>query len=205
RLDDTGLVALDMEPIFVMPEGDHGDRMIEAAAALDVGNLLVVSRGVSDEQFTDRFGELCDLALPHGIGCSVEFMRFMSVKDLPQTLGVLDAANRANGGVLIDNLHLDRTGGTVDDVRTISPARLPYAQLCDAPRAAPHDLYTEAVDGRLTLGAGGLPVGQLVDALPAHTSLSMEIRSAALRADFPDATDRARHVLQTTRRALGLD
>ncbi len=209
RLDDTGLVALDMEPIFVTPEGDHGDRIVEAAAAVGARNLLVVSRGVSDELFAERFGELCDLAVPHGIGCSVEFMRFMSVQDLPQALRILDATRRPNGGVLIDNLHLDRTGGTVDDVGSIDPVRLPYLQLCDAPAAppstAPADLVTEALDGRLVLGDGALAILDLVAALPAHTALSMEIRSAALRSDFPDPTERARHVLDTSLRALQPD
>ena len=32
RLDDTGLIALDMEPVFVTPAGDHGEAVIEAAA-----------------------------------------------------------------------------------------------------------------------------------------------------------------------------
>ena len=84
RLDDTGLIALDMEPIFVTPDGDHGNAVIEAAATVGARNLLVVSRGVDDDRFVDRFGELCDLAAAHGIGCSLEFMAFMSIRDLPQ-------------------------------------------------------------------------------------------------------------------------
>jgi sugar phosphate isomerase/epimerase len=149
RLDDTGLIALDMEPIFVTPDGDHGDAMIEAAATVGARNLLVVSRGVDDDRFADRFGELCDLAADHGIGCSLEFMRFMSVRTLPQSLEVLERVDRPNAAVLIDLLHLDRTGGTVADVAAIDASMLPYVQLCDAPRRAPEDLYTEAIDGRL--------------------------------------------------------
>ena len=217
RLDDTGLVALDMEPIFVMPDGggsgtgetgsvtDDGERIIEAAATIGARNLLVVSRGVNDAQFTERFGELCDTAAAHGIGCSVEFMAFMSVQTLPHAVAVLDAVDRPNGNVLIDNLHLARTGGSVADVAAVDPVRLPYVQLCDAPATAPDDvagLVTEALDLRLNLGDGDLPVNVLVDALPAHTALSMEVRSAALRRDFPDPSDRARHVLTITRAAL---
>ena len=202
RLDDTGLVALDMEPIFVTPDGDHGERMIDAAAAVGARNLLVVSRGVDDDRFIDRFGELCDLAATHGIGCSLEFMAFMSIRDLTQAIEVLDAVDRPNAGVLIDNLHLARTGGTVADVAAIDPARLPYAQLCDAPAAPPEQLVVEALDGRLTLGAGELPVTELVGVLPTHTALSLEVRSAQLRSVYPDPTDRARHVLSTTRTAL---
>ncbi len=205
RLDDTGLVALDMEPIFVTPDGDHGARIIEAAAVVGARNLLVVSRGVDDAAFTERFAALCDAAAPHGIGCSVEFMAFMSVKTLPQALVVLDAVDRPNGHVLIDHLHLARTGGTVADVAAIDPTRLPYVQLCDAPTVAPPDiggLVTEALDLRLTLGDGELPISELVDVLPASTALSMEIRSAALRRDFVDPVERTRHVLTTTRDAL---
>ena len=198
RLDDTGLIALDMEPIFVTPAGDHGDAVIEAAAAVGARNLLVVSRGVDDEQFADRFGELCDLAAAENIGCSLEFMRFMSVRDLPQALAVLDRVNRPNAGVLIDNLHLARTGGTVADVAAISPDRLAYLQLCDAPAEAADELIVEALDGRQLLGEGHLPITELVEVLPPHTALSMEIRSAALRSAFPDPADRAREVLRTT-------
>jgi sugar phosphate isomerase/epimerase len=202
RLDDSGLIALDMEPIFVTPDGDHGNAVIEAAATVGAHNLLVVSRGVGDERFVERFGELCDLAAAHGIGCSLEFMAFMSVRDLSQATAILDAVDRPNAGVLVDNLHLARTGGTVADVVAVDPARLPYVQLCDAPASAPEQLVVEALDGRLTLGAGELPVSELVDVLPAHTALSLEIRSADLRSACPDPTDRARHVLTTTRTAL---
>ncbi len=198
RLDDTGLVALDIEPVFVTPDGDHGDRMIDAAAAVGARNLLVVSRGVDDDRFADRFAELCDRAVPHGIGCSIEFLAFMSVSSLRQSIDILDRIDRPNGGVLIDGLHLARTGGTPADVAAVAPARLAYAQLCDAPAEAPENAYADALDGRSTLGDGGLPISALVDALPAHTALSMEIRSAALRTSFPDPADRARHVLDTT-------
>ena len=89
------------------------------------------------------------------------------------------------------------------DVAAIEPNRLPYVQLCDAPAVAPDDLYTEAVDGRLLLGQGELPIRELVAALPDRTALSMEIRSAALRSAFPDPVERARRVLETSISALG--
>jgi sugar phosphate isomerase/epimerase len=205
RLDDTGLIALDMEPIFVTPDGDHGDRMIDAAAAVGARNLLVVSRGVADERFAERFAELCDLAAVQGIGCSVEFMAFMTVRDLPQALAVLDAVGRPNAAVLVDNLHLARTGGAPADVAAVAPARLPYVQLCDAPSGVPDNLIVEALDGRLTLGCGVLPITDLIDVLPSHTALSMEIRSKRLRDEFPDPADRAHHVLATTKRLLADD
>lgn len=202
RLDDTGVIPLDMEPIFVTHDGDHGERVIDGAAVVGARNLLVVSRGIDDERFAARFAELCDLAAPQGISCSLEFMAFMSIQDLPQALTVLDAVDRPNAAVLIDNLHLARTGGTARDVAAIGPGRLPYVQLCDAPAERPDNLVGEALDGRLTLGDGALPIGELVAVLPDETALSMEIRSAEVGAQFPDPTDRARHILTTTRTFL---
>lgn len=205
RLDDTGLVALDIEPVFVVPDGDgavrdHGDRIIAAAAAVGARNVLVVNRGAAPEAFVDRFGELCDLAAPVGVNCVVEFMAFMSTTTLGEALDVVDTVDRPNGGVLVDNLHLERTGSTPADVRSIDPARLPYAQLCDAPATCESELVVEALDHRLPIGAGELPVAELIDALPPHTPLSMEVRSKWLRDAYPDPTARARALLVPTLR-----
>ena len=89
----------------------------------------------------------------------------MSVSSLRQSIDILDRVDRPNGGVLIDGLHLARTGGTPADVAAVAPARLAYAQLCDAPAEAPENAYADALDGRSTLGDGGLPISALVDAL----------------------------------------
>ena len=205
RLDDTGLVALDLEPVFVTPDGDHGDRAIDAAAAVGAREVLVVSRGVDEGRFAERFGELCDRAAGHGVGCSLEFMAFMSVRTLDEALAVLDAVDRPNGHVLVDALHLARTGGTAVDVAAVDPARLAYAQLCQAPADPPADLVREALDARLVLGDpdGALPFDDLVAALPPGTPVSMEIRSADLRTRFADPVERAGHVLETTLATLG--
>lgn len=205
RLDDTGVIALDIEPVFVLPAGsgvsattDHGEQVVEAAAAVGARNVLVVARGVESGPFTQRFGELCDLAAPAGITCVVEFMAFMSTRTLGDALAVVEVADRPNAGVLVDNLHLARTGSSPDELRTIDPSLLPYAQLCDAPAPAPDDLVAEALDGRLPIGEGGLPVDAVIDALPARSPLSMEVRSKALRDEFTDPTERARSLLRRT-------
>lgn len=206
RLDDTGLVALDIEPVFVSPGSDgssvvdHADRVIDAAARVGARNVLVVNRGADPDAFVHRFGELCDLAAPAGVHCVVEFMAFMTTTTLREALDVVHAVARPNAGVLVDNLHLARTGSIPADVRAVDPSYLPYAQLCDAPEAPESDLIVEALDGRLPIGQGGLPVAEVVDALPPDTPLSMEVRSKVLRDRHPDPTDRARALLQPTLR-----
>lgn len=199
RLDGTGVVALDMEPIFVTPGGDHGFALIDAAAEVGARNVLTVSRGVEPARFADRFAELCDRAAPAGITVVVEPTVLYSVTNLAEAQQVVALAARPNGAILADNLHLDRAGGEpIAALGKLDPALLPYAQLCDAP-AKPVDrsrsgLFDDARDGRRLLGDGGLPVRGYLAALPEGIPLSLEIRSQLLRERYPDATERAARV-----------
>ena len=199
RLDGTGLAALDMEPIFVTPTGDCGERLIDAAAEVGARNVLGVSRGLEPARFAARFAELCDHAAPAGITVAVEPTLLYSVATLAEAEQVVALAGRANGAILADNLHLDRAGGApLEVLRRLDPTLLPYAQLCDAP-ARPADssregLFSDARDDRRLLGKGALPVREFVAALPAGIPLSLEIRSRQLRERYPKATDRANAV-----------
>jgi sugar phosphate isomerase/epimerase len=199
RLDGTGLVALDMEPVFVTPGGDCGERLIDAAAEVGARNVLTVSAGLEPARFAERFGELCDHAAPAGISVVVEPTLLYSVATLAEAAEVVVLAGRANGAILADNLHLDRAGGNpMDALRELDAELLRYAQLCDGP-AGPADtsragLFSDARDGRRLLGDGDLPVKEFVDALPEGTPLSLEIRSRDLRERYPDAAERAARV-----------
>ena len=199
RLDGTGVVALDMEPIFVTPDGDHGEHLIDAAAEVGARNVLTVSQGLEPERFAVRFAELCDHAAPAGITVVVEPTLLYSVATLAEAQHVVALAGRPNGAILADNLHLDRAGGEpIEALGQLDAALLPYAQICDA-SAWPADssrpgLFSDARDGRRLLGDGDLPVREFIAALPEGTPLSLEIRSRQLRRLYPDAAERAARV-----------
>lgn len=207
RLDGCGVSALDMEPIFVTPDGDCGFELIDAAVEVGARNVLTVSAGLEPARFADRFGELCDHAAPAGITVVVEPTVLYSVSTLAEAQQVINLAGRPNGAILADNLHLDRAGGEpIAALRRLEPALLPYAQLCDAP-VKPADpsrsgLFDDARDGRKLLGEGALPVREYLAALPAGIPLSLEIRSRQLRERYPDAAERAIRVRSNTTRFL---
>ena len=208
RLDGTGLTALDMEPIFVTPGGDCGERLIDAAVEVGARNVLTVSRGLEPARFAERFAELCDHAAPAGITVVVEPTLLYSVATLAEAEQVVAMAGRPNGAVLADNLHLDRAGGApLEVLQRLDPNLLPYAQLCDAPAAPADDsragLFSDARDGRRLLGEGALPVRAFLAALPDGIPLSLEIRSRQLRDRYPEATDRANAVHANATRYLG--
>ncbi len=225
RLDDTGVIALDVEAVFVTPDGDPGDLLVDAASELGARHVLVVGLGIELAAFTDRFADLCDRAAPAGVTCVVEFMPVLAVPDLATALAVVADAARPNAGVLVDSLHLARSGSTPADLAPLDAACLPYLQICDAPATATAatsaatgttgataataatgaDLLDEALEGRTLPGHGGLPLSELLDVLDAtapQAALSVEVLSRQLRALHPDPTQRARAVLEATRRLL---
>jgi sugar phosphate isomerase/epimerase len=104
-------------------------------------------------------------------------------------------------GILIDNLHLSRSGGSVAQLAALDPARFPYLQIADAPAQVPTEpmaLLDEAINGRLLPGQGALPIDELLAAVP-HVPLSFEVRSRDLRDGFTDPVERARHLLHAVR------
>jgi sugar phosphate isomerase/epimerase len=133
----------------------------------------------------------------------VEFTPILSIPDLSTAMDVVRAAERDNAGVLVDNLHLSRSGGHPSDLVGLDPGLLPYVQLCDAPADPPEDLYRDALHGRALPGEGGLPVDDFLRFVPPGAAVSAEILSASLRERYPDAGERAVAVLAAVRRALG--
>ena len=203
RLDDTGVVGLDLEPIIPAPDqDDHGERVIETAARLGVRHVLFTSRLPDLAATSDRFAELCDVASRVGVHLVCEFLPIFPLKSLAMALDVVAPHSPDVAGVLVDNLHLSRSGARPNDLRDVDARRLPYVQIADAPSVAPREfmeLLDEALNGRLLPGDGALPIGDLLTVVP-HVPLSFEVRSRTLRDGFADPVDRARFVLTRVRR-----
>ncbi len=201
RLDDTGLVALDLEPVILGPDGDPGEQAIDAAAAVGARHVLVASMLADPDAVAERLGALCDRAAGYGIGVVLEFLPIFGVRTLDEAISIVRSAGRPNGGVLVDTLHLARSGGTPADLHDVDRVLMPYLQIADAPALAPVGLAAlldEALHGRMLTGDGALPIGEVLHAVP-EVPLSFELRSRALRDAYPDPTERASVVLGSWR------
>lgn len=201
RIKDVGLVVLDAEVLWMRagPFDESLLNVIDLAAALGARNLLTVSADPDAAVTAEKFGRICDHAAAADIPVSLEYGYFSAVQTIQAALGILSAASRPNGHLLVDPLHLSRSRGTVAEVRALPAGLFSYAQFCDAgPDApAPEDqtaIYAEALDGRLELGDGVLPLAELLGCWRLDLPLSIELRSRRLRDDFPAPEDRARHL-----------
>ena len=208
-LADSGLTLLDVEVVWFKPgpsDPDHR-RCLDIGAALGARNVLVVSSDADPVANAAKLAELCEHAEPLGLRVCLEFGVFTEVKTLQQALEVIATADHPLAGLLIDPLHLARSGGSPDDVRRVPRELLPYSQFCDAwaqgPLPSDYDgILREALDERLQTGEGQLPLEELLDALPHNVPLSIELRSKALRDGWADPGERAHATAQATRRFL---
>jgi sugar phosphate isomerase/epimerase len=205
RLDATGLEPLDIEPVILRRGDDPGDELIDTAAMLGVRHVLVASGPASRAAVVDRYGELCRRAEPAGVRVVLEFLPIFTIATLGDALGVVLEVASPSGGVLVDTLHLARSGGGPADLADVPAELLPYLQLADAPDRlddpTPARLREEALHGRLLPGQGQLPLDRTLASVP-DVPVSVELRSQALMQAFPDPTERARAVLAATRRVL---
>lgn len=203
--DDTGIVPVDMEVIRMGTDLDQGERLVDAAAAIGARNILTISAHTEPGATAERLVELQERAAPAGIRVCLEFMRFTAVRTLADAIAIVEMTGSDRIGILVDLLHLHRSGGSVDDVRAADPARFPYAQWCDAPTEPrgweTREIIVDALDDRCAPGEGGLDALGFPALFAPEVPMSMEVRSRALRDAFPDPTDRAAQLLARTRAA----
>ncbi len=211
-LSDTEVSVLDVEVVRIVPGDDVelARRLCTWGEEVGASFLLVVSDDRDRSRTVDRFAETAAVAAGRGMRAVLEFMRFTAVATLGEAVAVVEEAGIGGAGVLVDPLHLARSGGHPSDVTAIDPKLLPYAQLCDAPSVAPGaaGLAEEARHHRLEPGSGDLPLADLLAALPDGSPLSVEILSDAYDELPPGevasrAMDASRRVLSGAVTALG--
>lgn len=208
-LAETGLCALDLEVVWFKPGEDASvhDAMVEIALELGARNLLCVSSEPDITTTKRRLEHLCRRAEQGNLRVVLEFLAITEINSLQVALQVVRDVAHPAGGILVDTLHLLRTGSAAQDLRDIDRQLMPYLQLCDATAAladgSPEGLLEDALYLRRLPGDGALPLRDILAQVDPHLPLSMEIRSRELMQRFADdAVGRARAVFDATQRFL---
>ncbi len=220
RMADTGVRVLDAELVRIDPQTVVAkyEPLFETAAALGASFINVMADDPDLHRATDTFAALAEAARPYGVRPAIEAIPYMQVKTLSDAAVLV---RESGGGIIIDPLHLQRSGGTPGDVRSLDPKLIAYCQLCDAPLAAPHnlprpqqlprgqsvegitDLALEARAVRLLPGDGELPLAEIIAAVPAGLPLSVETPNVALLESL-GAIEFARRARQAVTRLLAV-
>lgn len=144
------------------------ERVVAAAARLGARSVAAIDLSptpCSTHEAAEGFAHLCDLAAGHGLLAHIEFLPVGGIRTLSQTWDIVQAAGRPNGGITLDAWHFFRSGSTLDQLAAIPGHRIHTVQLCDAPRAAQGDPWTELMTARLLPGEGDIDLIGLIRTL----------------------------------------
>lgn len=187
---------------FFEPGIDGCLRALERTGApvLNVAHFL--GGPVPIGEMVDAFGALAERFAAAGVRLTLEFIPGTGIPDLPSALAIVTGAGVTGAGVLVDTWHLDRSGGTLDDVVAAPASTLRALQLSDRRREPQGAAYVPMSD-RLLPGDGDLPLGEIVAAVLANhpeADIEVEVFSSVLGA--LSATEAGERAGAATRRVL---
>ena len=198
RLEDTGLTVRDIEFLTLRPDTGPDDWMpaLEAGAALGASTFSVVGVDPDRTRLTATLARLTADAAAYGIRPTLEPISYQPVSRVADAAAIARAVGAA---LLLDALHIQRGGSSIDDVRGLEPSLVPCLQICDGPLITPESLELPAqlplgmtADGsvlqvearalREVPGEGEFPLTELLAAVPPDTPISVEVPNATLTA-----------------------
>jgi sugar phosphate isomerase/epimerase len=215
HLDELGLAVAEIDGavdwVPGVPVGERAaslDEVVAIAAGLRARSITAVEvsgRLVGDalpfDDAVEGFARFCDLARPHDVLVHIEYFPFSGIRDLTTARAVVHAADRVNGGVLVDIWHHQR-GPDAGGLESLQAAgrEVVGIQLNDAALVAEADVRHECMHGRTLPGEGHATSAAMVAALRAGgciAPIGVEVYSDAL--DALDPEDAARRAMAATR------
>lgn len=196
----NGVLVHNIDVFSMGPEA----RVESVEAALDLGAEIGAQRLTALVQDPDLgraaalMADLSEAAESRGIKVSIEFMKFSALRSIKAGADFVAQVGHPNLSLLVDPLHLVRTGGTISDLKAIDPALIGAAQFCDGPLAAPANAFAEAVEDRGIPGEGGFPLVDFLLSLPGDCPLDIEVPLKRLSDAGQTPLERARLLYDAT-------
>jgi len=176
---DLDISFLDGEVFTLLPDTDVETWLpvIETAGEFGMPIMQITCEDPELSRAADNLARIADAAADHRIKMAIEFMRWRNVATIEDAARLATASGRGNVGILLDALHLSRSGGSPAAVAALPQDLVLYLQLCDAPAEQPADnaaCIAEARGARMLPGDGGLWLEELMALLPASIAISVE-------------------------------
>ena len=129
----------------------------------------------------DQFAVLAEMSAARGMESSVELCPVLTINTLASAVAAVRHVGRKDFTLLLDTMHLGRSGATAAEIAALDPAMIGYTQLSDAPLSPTNaDYMDEATFDRMVPGEGELPLREYLAVLPGDVVVSLEVPSRAL-------------------------
>ena len=208
-LATTGIEVLDIELARITEDVDP--RSFEPA--LEVGGevgarRMIMSAWTSSrddrEYLVDVYGRTCDLALPYGLTVDLEFPTFSRLRTLDEVLDIVRAADRPNGGILVDTLYLHLSRVDLGELLHVPSDLMHLLHISDClPGIADtrEGMIQLARDARLYPGEGWIDFKGIIERMP-PVDYSIELPNRSRLAEL-GYEEHARRCLVHARRSFG--
>lgn len=155
---------------------------LDIMAELGAPGVNVVSLDPDLDHACAVLGGIADLAQERGMATTLEFLPGIPLGTLAAANSAVERIARPSLRLLIDAMHIFRSGAGASDVAALRPDRIGYLQLCDVPMPAdPQVSYgEEARYDRRCPGEGDLPLLDLLRAMPDGHVVGLEVPQVAL-------------------------
>ncbi|MFI1919602.1 sugar phosphate isomerase/epimerase family protein [Nocardia sp. NPDC020380] len=151
----------------------------------------------------DQLAALAELVAQRGLETLVEPVPGLTIGDLPTALAAVKHVARQDFRLLIDTMHLVRSGSGPTDLAALDPHLIGYAQISDTTLAPRTDNYAEeAMYERMIPGQGELPLSGILAELPSDIVIGLEIPQRSLALDGVQPAERLRPSIEATRALL---
>jgi sugar phosphate isomerase/epimerase len=194
-LADSGLILYDILSYYIRPGFDL-ERMVpslEFGAELGFPYALAIADDPDWNRQRDNFVRLCEVARGLGMVVTLEApVNQNAVNTLPKALALISESGCENAALCLDPFHFWRAGHPVEILRGLDARLFPYTQIDDGV-----DTDGPPPRGRREIGAGQVPLFEILDALPPDLPLSVEWGRPA--GSSYSAADWAKIALEATR------
>ena len=173
-LATTGLQVLDIEIARITEDCDprEFERALELGGELGAQHMIMsawTTRRDDRNFLLEVYGETCDLAAPFGLTIDLEFPSFSRLRTLDEALDIVRAADRSNGGILVDTLYLHLSRVDIGELLHVPPEWLHFLHVSDClPGIADtrEGMIQLARDARLYPGEGWIDFAGIIERCP---------------------------------------
>ena len=175
-LGETGVRLLDLELTQIVADRDPQSYVPAMETAAELGARHVISSAWTkdrmDREFiVERYGEICDLARPFGLTVDLEFPTFSRLTNLQEAADIVRAADRPNGGVLIDTLYFHFSRMKLEDLEAVPREWIHFMHISDTRKDIPdtqEGIVRIAREERLYPGEGCSDFKAILSRVPAN-------------------------------------
>jgi sugar phosphate isomerase/epimerase len=175
---DRGVKISIVEGMIVRPDADVSDLAEDFALSVEMGATRVNTVSLDPDlgRTYDQFAKLVEMANDAGMKTSIEFAPGLTVDTLDKALAAIRHVNDPNFQLLVDTMHLIRSGSSAKDIAALDPKIIGHAQISDSLLTDRFETYMEeAMYERMPPGSGQLPLRDIVNALPRDVVLGIEV------------------------------